>query len=114
MHRGRAFSAPVLILSVTVLYVIAGLLGLRLAFLHPHVTAVRPATGIALAACLVLGAQVWPGVFLGAFLVRILTVGPVASSFGIACGNTLTALLGACLVHRFANGCHAFDHAPDI
>src|SRR5262252_1761441 len=114
MYRGRPCSAPVLILGVTVLYVLAGLLGLRLAFIHPHVAAVRPTAGVALAACLVLGAQVWPGVFLGAFLVRMLTAGAVAASLGIACGNTLTALLGAFLVRRLANGRHAFDHAPDI
>jgi len=92
----------------------AGLLGLRLAFLHPHVAAVRPAIGVALAACLLLGARVWPGVFLGTFLVRILTLGTVAPTLGIACGNALTVLLGTHLVRRLANGCHAFDRAPDI
>jgi signal transduction histidine kinase len=114
MHRGRALTTLVLILGVTALYVMAGLLGLRLAFLHPHVAAVRPAIGVALAACLLLGTRVWPGVFLGTFLVRILTLGTVAPALGIACGNTLTVLLGAWLVRRFANGCRAFDRAPDI
>jgi signal transduction histidine kinase len=92
----------------------AALLGLRLAFLHPHVAAVRPATGVALAACLLLGTHVWPGVFLGAFLVRSLTLGAVAPALGIACGNTLTVLLGAYLVRRLAHSYHAFDRAPDI
>jgi signal transduction histidine kinase len=114
MHRRRAVTTPVLILGVTALYVMAGMLGLRLTFLHPHVTAVRPAIGTALAACLLLGARVWPGVFLGTFLVRILTLGAVAPALGIACGNTLTVLLGAHLVRRWANGCHAFDRASDI
>src|SRR4030095_13474726 len=114
MHRGRVLTTPVLILGVTALYAMVGLLGLRLAFLHPHVTAVRPAIGVALAACLLLGTRVWPGVFLGTIVVRVLTLGSVAPALGIACGNTLTVLLGARLVRRLANGCHAFDRAPDI
>jgi hypothetical protein len=64
-------SRSVLFHGVIVLSGLAGLLGQRLAFLPPYVTAVRPATGIVLAACLMLGSHVWPGVFLGAFLVRI-------------------------------------------
>jgi integral membrane sensor domain MASE1 len=78
------------------------------------VAAVRPATGVALAACLLLGARVWPGVFLGTFVVRILTLRAVPTALGIACGNTLTVLLGARLVRHVANGCHAFDRAPDV
>ena len=114
MHRGRTLITAVLILGVTALYVAAGLLSLRLAFLHPYVAAVRPATGVALAACLLLGTRVWPGVFLGTFVVRILTLGTVVPALGIACGNTLTVLLGAHLVRRLASGCHAFDRALDI
>jgi signal transduction histidine kinase len=114
MHRGRTLTTLVLILGVTALYAMVGLLSLRLAFLHPHVAAVWPASGVALSACLLLGTRVWPGVFLGSFLVRILTLGAVVPALGIACGNTLTVLLGAHLVHRLVNGCHTFDRAPDI
>ena len=46
------------------------LLGLKLAIIHPSITTVWPGTGVALAAFLVLGYRVWPGIFLGAFLVR--------------------------------------------
>jgi PAS domain S-box-containing protein len=103
-----------LILALTVLYVAAGKLGLRLAFIHASATAVWPPSGIALAALLLFGARVWPAVALGAFLVNVTTAGSVATSLGIAAGNTLEALLGAWLVNRFAGGRYAFERAQDI
>jgi PAS domain S-box-containing protein len=56
---------------------------------------------------------VWPAIFAGAFLVNVTTAGSFATSFGIACGNTGEALLGAYLVARFANGIHVFDRTRD-
>lgn len=102
------------VLLLTVSYLIAGKLGLRLAFVNPSATAVWAPTGIALAALLVLGYQVWPGVFLGAFLANITTAGSVATSASIAAGNTLEALAGCYLVNRFAGGYKAFSRAQDI
>jgi two-component system cell cycle sensor histidine kinase/response regulator CckA len=96
------------------LYFLAGRLGLRLASVHRSATAVWPPSGIALAALLVLGYRVWPGIVLGAFLVNVTTAGSVATSIGIALGNTLEGIVGAYLVNRFANGCHAFDRARDF
>ncbi len=99
--------------ALVVVYFLAGKLGLSMAFVHPSSTAVWPPTGIALAAFLVLGRRVWPGVFLGAFLVNVTTVGTVLTSLGIATGNTLEGLLAAYLVTRFANGRNAFERGPD-
>ena len=99
---------------LAVIYFVAGRLGLRLAFVHPNSTAVWPPAGIALAALLILGYRVWPGIFLGAFLVNVTTAGSVATSIGIATGNTLEGLAGAYLVNRFASGQRAFDRAQDI
>jgi diguanylate cyclase (GGDEF)-like protein len=86
------------------LYVVSGKLSLQLAFLHPSVTAVWPNSGIALAALLILGTDVWPCIFVGAFLVNISTAGSLATSVAIAIGNTLEAVAGAWLVRRFASG----------
>jgi PAS domain S-box-containing protein len=94
-------------------YFVAGKLGLMLAFVHASATAVWPPTGIALAAFMLLGFRVWPAILLGAFLVNLTTVGSVATSLGIAVGNTLEGLLGAALVERFAHGRNVFDRAPD-
>src|SRR5437879_13688176 len=103
--------------TVTVLaavYLIAAKLGLKLAFVHVSATAVWPPTGIALAAFLVFGYRVWPGIFIGAFLANVLTEGTVATSLGIAAGNTLEGVTGAYLVNRFAGGTHAFDRPQDV
>lgn len=99
--------------ALTVVYFLAGKLGLSMAFVHPSSTAVWPATGIALAAILFFGARVWPGVFLGAFLVNITTVGTVLTSLGIATGNTLESLIAAYLVTRLASGRNAFERGAD-
>jgi signal transduction histidine kinase len=95
-------------------YFIAGKLGLSLAFVHASATPVWPPTGIALAALLLLGYRVWPGVLIGAFLVNVTTAGSLASSAGIAVGNTLEGLLAAFLVNTFANGRHAFERPHDV
>jgi diguanylate cyclase (GGDEF)-like protein len=98
---------------LTVVYFVTGKLGLTMAFVHPSATAVWPPAGIALAALLIVGYEVWPGLLLGAFLVNLTTAGSVATSIGIATGNTLEALTGAYLVTRLAAGRKAFDREQD-
>ncbi len=71
---------------------------MRLAIINPSASSVWPPTGIALAALLILGYDVWPAILIGAFAVNMTTTGSVATSLGIAAGNTLEALLGAYLV----------------
>lgn len=100
--------------ALAAIYFVAGKLGLALAFVHPSSTAVWPPAGIALACLLLLGYDVWPGIFLGAFLVNIATAGTAATSLGIATGNTLEALIGAYLVNRFAGGRNAFHDPRDV
>ena len=112
--RARWGTPPVVVLGLAAVYVLAGKLGLLLAFAHASATAVWPPTGIALAAFLLLGYRVWPGIFLGAFLVNLTTAGSVATTLGIATGNTLEGLAGAYLVNRFAHGAHAFDRPQDV
>lgn len=95
-------------------YILAAKLSLRLASVHPSATPVWPPTGIAIAALVALGLRFWPAIFMGAFLVNVITAGSVLTSVGIATGNTLEALLASVLVMRFANGKHAFDRTWDI
>jgi signal transduction histidine kinase len=99
---------------LTVFYFGAGKLGLHFAYVHASATPVWPPTGIALAAVLLAGYRVWPAIFAGAFLVNLTNEGSVATSIGIAIGNTLEAIVGGYLVRRFANGARAFDRARDV
>jgi PAS domain S-box-containing protein len=95
-------------------YVLAGKLGLLFASVHASATPVWPPTGIALAALLVLGVRAWPAVAVGAFLVNVTTAGSVATSLGIALGNTLEAVVGVWLVERLARGRGAFERPRRI
>ena len=106
--ESRRFSGLPLIGILAVIYFIAGKLGLMLASLHASASPVWPPAGIALAALLLLGYRAWPAIFIGAFLVNVTTAGNVATSFAIAIGNTLEALVGAWLVNRFAGGTNVF------
>ena len=100
--------------AVSLLYIVAGKLGLKLAFVNASATAVWPPTGIALAMLLILGRRVWPAVFVGALVVNLSTAGTLATSIGIAIGNTLEAVAGAYLVSRFAGGRNAFQRAWSV
>src|SRR5205814_8080976 len=108
------FSRLSILGGLTVVYFLAGKLGLRLAFVHASASPVWPPAGIALAALLLFGHGVWPAIFLGAFLVNMTTFGNVATSLVIGTGNTLEAVCGAWLVNRFANGICVFDRAQDV
>lgn len=110
--RRAAWWATLVVLAAA--YFVAGKLGLMLARVHASATAVWPPTGIALAACLLLGLRVWPAILLGAFLVNLTTSGSWTGSTGIAIGNTLEAVVGCLLVDRFASGRAAFDRPRDV
>jgi integral membrane sensor domain MASE1 len=114
MKLSRCVTYLVIVAVLAAVYLIAAKLGLKLAFVHASATAVWPPTGIALAAFLVFGYRVWPGIFVGAFLANVATEGTVATSLGIAAGNTLEGVIGAYLVNRFAGGTHAFDRPQDV
>jgi glucose-6-phosphate-specific signal transduction histidine kinase len=92
---------------LTFSYFATGKLGQLLAVPNPSATALWAPTGISLAAVLLRGNRVWPGILLGAFLVNITTTGSIRTSMGIAVGNTLEALVAAYLVTKFADGTDA-------
>jgi integral membrane sensor domain MASE1 len=87
--------------AIALVYFAAAKLGLALAFETPSVTAIWPPTGIALAALVLGGRRLWPGVALGAFLANVTTDVPLYTTLGITLGNTLEALVGATLLKRF-------------
>ena len=87
-------------LVLALVYFASAKLGLELAFASPSVTAIWPPTGIALAALVLGGRGLWPGVLLGAFLANVTTDVPVYTAAGIAVGNTLEAVVGASLLDR--------------
>jgi PAS domain S-box-containing protein len=95
-------------------YFAAAELGLSLASVHENVTPVWPPTGIAIASLLIFGLRVWPGVFLGALAANLLTSIPLASTFGIAIGNTLEAIVAWSLLKRSKGWRKSFDSVGDV
>lgn len=86
--------------GVAAIYYGSAKLGLSLAFTTPSVTAIWAPTGIALAAMVLWGYRLWPGVALGAFLANSWTGVPLYAVLGITTGNTLEAVVGAYLLRR--------------
>jgi signal transduction histidine kinase len=79
-------------------YFLTAKLGLMLDAVSGFATLVWPPTGIALAALLIYGYRLWPGITAAAFFVNFATGAPLLSAAGIAVGNTLEAVLGAALL----------------
>src|SRR5262249_5234400 len=60
------------------------------------------------------GIELWPAVFIGAFLVNFTTSGSSAATITIAAGNTLESVLAAWLIRRHAAGPYVFRSAQTI
>jgi PAS domain S-box-containing protein len=88
------------VLLVAAVYYVAARLSLRLALVGRNVTPLWPPTGLAVAAFVVLGRRVWPGVAVAAFLVNEpISTSPLAAA-ATAAGNTLAPMVAAWLLQR--------------
>src|SRR4051794_6115571 len=101
-------------LVVAAAYYGAAKFGLALAYENSSVTAVWPPTGIALAALLLGGYRLWPGIALGALLANAWTDVPLGTALAITLGNTLEALAGAYLLQRFAGFDPRLERVRDV
>ncbi|MBI2348032.1 MAG: MASE1 domain-containing protein, partial [Deltaproteobacteria bacterium] len=73
---------------IAVIYFLAARLGLRMDAVGGVATTVWPPTAIALAALLLFGYGLWPGIALAAFLVNFSVGVPILGALGMAVGNT--------------------------
>jgi PAS domain S-box-containing protein len=87
---------------VAALYFVTARLGLSLAFANKNVTAIWPPTGIAVAALILCGYRVWPGIALGALTANLANGAPVGVAFGFTVGNTLAPFVAAYLLRRIS------------
>src|SRR5262245_16829725 len=100
--------------GLAAVYVSAASLGLLLSFLLGHNPLVWPRTGIALAALLLFGVQLWPGITLGALLASVATGAPLAVACGVSAGNTLEVLCAIFLLHRVVGFQNSLERLPDV
>ena len=110
----RRLSHPGQVLLVAAAYFIAAKLSLLLAIPPGYATAVWPPSGIALAAMLLFGGRIWPGIWLGATLVNLTVELSPATAVIIGTGNTLEALAGAAIVQRFIGIPRRFERGRDV
>ena len=118
LTAGRWFKVVILAAG----YSLTGIVGLSLAIPPGYATAVWPPSGIALAAILLWGPRVWPGITIGSFLVNVavalttatvtftLTSTVVAAS--IAVGSTIQALACAGALRRWVGANQLFESGP--
>src|SRR5437016_12215431 len=95
-------------------YFAAAKLSLPLAIPPGYATAVWPPSGIALAAALLLGGRIWPGIWLGAALANVMVESSLASALLIASGNTLEALAARALIVRHVGDPGSFRRGEDV
>ncbi|HJP86571.1 MAG TPA: MASE1 domain-containing protein [Gemmatimonadaceae bacterium] len=100
--------------AVGLVYVLAALAGLSLDRVSGFATLVWPPTGLALAAVLIFGWRVWPGIFVGALVANLVTGAAAFTAAGIATGNTLEALAGGYALLRVTDFRRSLDGLRDV
>jgi signal transduction histidine kinase len=99
--------------AVALAYVLYGRLGLMLDAVGGFATLVWAPTGISIAALVLGGSRLWPGVALGALATNLWAGAPVAAALGIAAGNTLEALAATWALRRIPGFRPALDRIQD-
>jgi signal transduction histidine kinase len=100
--------------TLALVYVIAARAGLMMDAVGGFATLVWPPSGLSLAALLVFGPRLWPGVFAGAFLANLLTGAPVLVALGIGLGNTLEAVLAVYALRRIPGFQVSLERLADV
>jgi signal transduction histidine kinase len=98
---------------VTGLYYGAARAGLRLAYLNGSVTALWPPVGVGIAALVIGGPSLWPGIVAGDLLVADFST-PWGTVLGQTVGNTLEVLVAALLFLRLADRRTDFERVWDV
>jgi diguanylate cyclase (GGDEF)-like protein len=103
-------------------YTLTGIVGLSLAIPPGYATAVWPPSGIAIAALLMWGPRVWPGIVIGSVLVNLavamttagidFTALSVLIASSIALGSTVQALALTSAVQRWVGVAQIFESGP--
>ena len=99
--------------AVAGLYYGAGRVGLHLAYLHGSVSALWPPVGVGVAALVILGPGVWPGIVLGDLLLADFST-PWGTILGQTVGNTLEVVVAAVLFRRLTERRIALERVWDV
>ncbi|MDO8495252.1 MAG: MASE1 domain-containing protein [bacterium] len=95
-------------------YFLTAKFGLTFEPVSGFATLVWPATGIAMAALILSGYKLWPGIFVGAFLANYQADAPLLVAAGIGLGNALEALAAYYLLNRFLKFRSNMERLKDV
>ncbi|MDX6701224.1 MAG: hypothetical protein QOF26_1450 [Baekduia sp.] len=109
-RAGRSAAGIILLAAA---YYAAAKLGLKLAYLSGAVTALWPPVGVGMAALVLFGPRLWPGVVLGDLLVGDFST-PLGTVIGQTAGNTLEVVVGALLLRRLVGADVAMSRVRDV
>ena len=110
---GRVALYGIMVAAVAGLYYGAGRAGLHLAYLHGTVTALWPPVGVGIAALVILGPGIWPGIVIGDLLLADFST-PWETIVGQTVGNTLEVVVAAVLFRRLAQKRIALERVWDV
>jgi integral membrane sensor domain MASE1 len=99
---------------VAAVYLAAAKAALLFAIPPGYATAIWPASGIAVASCLLLGERIWPAIWLGATLANLPVAYSLFAAPAIASGNTLEAVACAALVRALSGVGPHFGRSEDV
>ena len=109
----RTWTSGYQVVALAAIYVVAARAGLKLGAVSGFATLVWPPSGMALAALLIVGMRVWPGIFAGAAIANVLTGAPLLVAGGIATGNTLEAVVAAYMLQSIPGFHRSLDRVRD-
>jgi PAS domain S-box-containing protein len=110
---GRRWTDAGAIVLLAALYYAAAKIGLRLAYLDGAVTALWPPVGVGIAALVLFGPRLWPGIVIGDLLVGDFST-PLGTVLGQTVGNTLEVVVAAMLLRRLTGGSAPMDRVRDV
>lgn len=112
--RRETAETVVWIVGVAAAYALTGTLGLQLDPVGGLATPVWAPSGISLAALVLLGRRVWPGIALGVLIVSAWHGAGFPAALGIAAGNTLGAVVASHALRRVPGFREALDRVADV
>ncbi len=101
------------ILSLALVYYFFGQLGLLIQK-YPGITPMWPPSGIAIAAAILFGKRIWPGITLGVLILAYSARIPFTSTVTVTLGNTVEPILAVYLLEKTVNLDTLFEQVKNI
>ncbi len=102
------------IMTLAIIYFVAARLGLLVPFDGEIATLVWPAGGISLAVLLLFGANLWPGVTLGAILIGLSNQHSIPLLLGVSIARTIEPLLAVYLIRKYGSFDSSLENLRDV